>query len=264
MPRLPDLFPEAGPARRGMRGWRIPLGRGRVCARASALQKCRCPAQFSCLAPLSPLSAEAATRFSPGPALSRRREACSSVLRRLCPREVSRPKWLFFCGAAPAFRRLRRATFFCPGAERGQPGNFTSGGLAMASRRAACPSFPAGGLPRRRVAHPSRKGRSAAIFGTGRAGSLRNRRAATAPARDGALCVEPARRLLCAALSPPAWDARAAEGALRGAEVRLAASGVRTAGRSQMQKLPVIGKPHLREACAGRWFFCSGAERGLR
>ena len=43
MPRLPDLFPEAGPARRGMRGWRIPLGRGRVCARASALQKCRCP-----------------------------------------------------------------------------------------------------------------------------------------------------------------------------------------------------------------------------
>ncbi len=43
MPRLPDLFPEAGPARRGMRGWRIPLGRGRVCARASALQKRRCP-----------------------------------------------------------------------------------------------------------------------------------------------------------------------------------------------------------------------------
>lgn len=58
MPRLPDLFPEAGPARRGMRGWRIPLGRGRVCARASALQKRRCPAQFSCLAPLSSLSAE--------------------------------------------------------------------------------------------------------------------------------------------------------------------------------------------------------------
>lgn len=113
----------------------------------------------------------------------------------------------------------------------------------MSLCRAACPSFPAGGLPRRRAAHPSRKGWSAAIFGTGRAGSLRNRRAATASARDGALCVETARRLLCAALSPPAWDARAAEGVLRGAEVRLAASGVLTAGRSLMQKLPVIGKP---------------------
>lgn len=137
MPRLPDLFPEAGPARRGMRGWRIPLGRGRVCARASVLQKCRCPAQFSCLAPLSPLPAEAATRFSPGPALSRRREACSSVLRRLCPREVSRPKWPFFCGAAPAFRRLRRAEDFPSRHGARATGKLHArGGLAMALRRA--------------------------------------------------------------------------------------------------------------------------------
>ena len=73
----------------------------------------------------------------------------------------------FFCGAAPAFRRLRRATFFCPGAERGQPGNFTPGCLAMALRRAACPSFPAedfrAGGPRTRRRRAGRQRSSAQV-----------------------------------------------------------------------------------------------------
>lgn len=174
-----------------------------------------------------------ATRFSPGPALFRRREACSSVLRRLCPREVSRPKGPFFLRSCPGVPTSAQGDVFLPrrGARatgklhaRRSCNGFTQG--------AACPSFTVGGLPRRRAAHPSPKGWSAAIFGTGRAGSLRNRRAATAPARDGAFCVETSRRLLCAALSPPAWDARAEDGAF--ARRRSPARGIRRSdGRPQ-------------------------------
>lgn len=196
MPRLPDLFPEAGPARRGMRGWRIPLGRGRVCARASALQKCRCPrAVFlpcSVVAVVgrggNPVFAGAgafpATRGMfkrPSAALPAGGEPSEvAVFLRSCPGVPTSAQgdvFLPWRGARATGKLHARRS--CDG--------FTQG--------AACPSFTVGGLPRRRAAHPSRKGRSAAIFGTGRAGSLRNRRAATAPARDGALCVETARRL---------------------------------------------------------------------
>ncbi len=202
---------------------------------ASALQKCRCPAQFSCLAPLSPLSAEAC--------------GCNPVFAGAGAFPATRGMFKRPSAALPAggepsegavfFAELPRRSDVCAGRRFSAPAR--SAGNRETSRPAvlqwlyagrSLSVFPCRGLPRRRAAHPSRKGRSAAIFGTGRAGSLRNRRAATAPARDGAFCVETSRRLLCAALSPPAWDARAEDGAF--ARRRSPARGIRRSdGRPQ-------------------------------
>ena len=170
MPRLPDLFPEAGPARRGMRGWRIPLGRGRVCAGRRPCKNADAPRSFPALLRCRRCRQRraGATRFSPGPALFRRREACSSVLRRLCPREVSRPKGPFFLRSCPGVPTSAQGDVFLPrrGARatgklhaRRSCNGFTQG--------AACPSFPAedfrAGGPRTRRGRAGRPRSSAQV-----------------------------------------------------------------------------------------------------